>query len=200
MIMHIEFTVVDDRSKYLMQAMLLVLGLMLSFPILLTEYNIIYVGTVVLFLMLYFTYRIIRIKRVKNWQKVPCQIEAYKITQHQRYDQDNNIPSLDYEVSIVYDYRYQEVPYRSDKVGIDTSQYLFKSEGMFETDEVLRAKSSDYLKRILDQPEQYAYVNPANPKEAVLDNLVSTKGLMRWVGYLLITALVFVGIIYVGTI
>lgn len=198
--MNIELKEVDDSSKYFTQVMLLVLGLILSFPILMTEYNIIYVGTVVLFLMLYFLYRIIRIMRVNNWQKVPCQIEEYKIIQHQRYDQDNNIPSLDYEVSIVYDYRYQEVPYRSEKVGIDTSQYLFKSEGMFETDEALRAKSINYLKGILDQPEQHAYVNPYNPKEAVLDNLVGTKGLMRWIGYLLITTLVFIGIIYIGTV
>ncbi|WP_373034164.1 DUF3592 domain-containing protein [Sulfurovum sp.] len=198
--MNIEFEEKDGQSKYSTQIMLLVLGLMLSFPILLSEYNIEFTAAVVFFLMLYFSYRIIRIKRVKNWQKVPCQIEAYKIIQHQRYDQDNNIPSLDYEVSIAYDYRYQEVLYRSERVGIDTSQYLFKSEGMFETDEALRAKSIDYLKRILDQSEQHAYVDPYNPKEAVLDNLVSTKGLMRWVGCLLITVLVFVGIIYVGTI
>ncbi len=198
--MHIEFEVVDDQSKYFTQVMLLVLGLMLSFPILMTEYNIIFVGTVVFFLLLYFMYRIIRIKRVKNWQKVPCQIEAYKVIQHKRYDQESNIPSLDYEVSIAYDYRYQEVPYRSDMVGIDASQYLFKSEGMFATDEALRAMSIDYLKGILDQPEQHAYVNPNNPKEAVLDNLVGTKGLMRWIGYFLITAFVFIGLIYIGTI
>ena len=194
--MNIEIQEVNDRSKYLMQVMLLVLGLMLSFPILMTEYNVMYVGTVVFFLMLYFMYRVIRIMRVKNWQKVPCQIEAYKVIQHKRYDQENNIPSLDYEASIVYRYVFQDVQHRSKTVGIDTSQYLFMNVGMFETDEALRAKSIDYVKGILDQP--HAYVNPHNPKEAVLDNVVSRQGMLRWVGYLLITALVFTGIIYIG--
>ena len=196
--MNIELEVVDDRSKEFRHVMFLVLGLMLSLPILLTEYNVMYVGTVVFFLMLYFMYRIMRIQLAINWQKVPCQIEEYKIIQHKRYDQENNIPSLDYEASIVYHYFFQDVQHRSKIVGIDTSQYLFKSVGMFETDEALRAKSIDYVKGILDQP--HAYVNPHNPKEAVLDNVVNTQGLLRWVGYLLITALVLAGIIYIGLI
>lgn len=198
--MTIEFEEVDGQSKYLTQMMLVVLGLMLSFPILMTEYNIVYVGAITLFLILYFIYRIVRIMQVKKWQKVPCNIDGYKIIKYKRYDEERNFPSIDYAVAIEYHYRYRNVEHHSNKVGIDVSQYVFKSEGMFETDEALRAKSIDYLKRILDQPEYYAYINPYNPKEAVLDNLVSTKGLMRWVGYLLITALVFVGLIYIGTI
>jgi hypothetical protein len=191
----------DNKPKVITQdtkirSMGLVFGViifaLISFPILVSEYGKNYALTLLLFTIIYFTLKLIYLLQRKSCKKVKAKINDYYLVEYKRYDRENNIPSLDYEVHINYMYEYNNRTYTSQKIGIDRSQYYFRETFSFTDDEKAKNDSLNYLNNFVKSPELYAYVNPLYPKDAVLDININKETIVLNITYIVLALIIFV--------
>jgi hypothetical protein len=182
-----------------MRSMILVIGIisfvLISFPILLSEFGQSYFLLLLLLAVIFFASKLIYFLQAKRYKKVRAKINDYYLIEHKRYDEESNMPSLDYEVRIKYTYQYNGTKYYSEKVGIDRSRYYFKQKFYFTDKNEARNDSLNYLNSFVKNPALSAYVNPLYPKEAVLDANINIEVIALNISYILIAITIFLWLV-----
>jgi len=147
-------------------------------------------------IILYFCFRIIHFALVKGYTEVDAKILDYYLIEHQRYDEESNIPSLDYEVCIEFEYDYEGKKYTSKYVGIDKYQYYFREKIKYFKDYSTKENAIEYLENFLKDKNLKAYVNRIYPKYTVLDISINKEALHMKIAYMIVSLFVGIGIGY----
>ena len=154
------------------------------------------IQVITIMIVLYFFIRLIHFKLAKEYTEVNAKIVDYYLIEHQRYDEESNIPSLVYEVCIEFEYEYEGKKYTSKYVGIDKYQYYFREKIKYFEYYSAKENAIEYLENFLKDKNLKAYVNTIYPKYTVLDISVNKEALHMKIAYIVVALFIGVGIGY----
>ena len=103
----------------------------------------------------------------KNWQMYPCKIIDSEVITRKYPREDRKY----HNVKILYEYVINDVKYQSEQCGFGSYSHFSDYE-----------EASDIVRQYPSQKQTVCYVNPANPKDAVLTRELSMLPLLVVIG------------------